>query len=107
MSARFSTAQMSMAVSQRDAKRMPFSMPAMQAMCAMCTASAASATSTFIIRTDVFTSVSLFAVLLSVLLLVSLVVLISLLLTCLTGLPRLESLVGLITGLATNATRGD
>lgn len=107
MAARFSTAQMTMAISQREAKRMSFSMPALQAMCAMCTASAASSASTLIIRADVFTSASLFAVLLSVLLLVSLVVLISLLLTSLTGLTRLESLVGLTTRLATDATRGD
>ena len=79
----------------------------MYAAMAMSMAAAASA-STLIIRTDVHTSVSLFAVLslafialvvvlVVSLLLVSLVVLISLitlLLTCLTGQKTLESLVG-------------
>ena len=84
---------------------MPF-MPAMSM--GMATATASAATTSTLFGTGVTTSVSLFvASIILGLLLVGLVVLISLLLTCLTGLVRLGSLVGLIEELATNATQGD
>lgn len=82
----------------------PTSMPAMSM--GMTAATIAS-----LVETGVHTSVSLFVVIiilgLLLLVVVGLVVLISLLLTRLTGLIRLESLVGLNGELATNATQGD
>ena len=86
------------------AEHMPSSMPAMS----MCMFAAAS-TVAMIMETGVLTSVSLF-VLVSVivpLLLVGLVIIISLLLTGLTGLARLESLVGFNIKLATRSARGE
>jgi len=83
------------------AKRMPFF------MCAMCFAFAATA-ATLVIGTGVFTSVSLFVLLLvvSLQLLVSFLVLISLTLSGLTGLA-LIGLVGLTEGLIPSTAQGD
>jgi hypothetical protein len=84
-------------------RRMPFSQPACECM-GMSDATANS----IISKTGVYTPVSLFVViallcLCILLLLPGLVVLISLVLIGLTGLIRLESLVGLVTRLATTA----
>ncbi len=86
-----------------DAKRMSFAMPAM----GMCMS--ASAASAINMKTGVFTPVSSFVVVLSVvsLLLVGLVIILSLLLTCLTRLMRLESLVRQIGKSATRSAQGD
>ena len=98
MAAMFHSEQAAMCAAKSPAGRMPFF------MAAMCMAAA----SILFIRTGVIAPVSLFVVLhLIVALLGSLVVLISLLLTCLTGLVRLESLVGLTKELATSITQGD
>ena len=91
------------------AEHMPFSMsmPCMR----MAAAAARAAASITIRETGVFTSVSLFVLVLLVLSLlpVSLVVLLSLslLLTGLTGLIGLEGLVGHVKKIATSATRGE
>lgn len=104
MSAILSTVQTAMDSHQDRTSRMPSSRFSMPAMC-MCTFAAATAAASIIIRrTDVSTSVSLFVWLL-LLVLVTLV-LISLLLTGLTGLIRLESLVGRITERAANKAQG-
>lgn len=98
----YGTAQQSaMFADQHRTERMPFcpSMPAMSM------GMAAAAIST-LIGTGVVTSVSLFVVVVLLLGLL-LVVLISLLLTCLTGLIRLESRVGLTEELATTHARGE
>lgn|SRR6266699_2057309 len=98
MAAMFHSEQAAMCAAKSPAGRMPFF------MATMCMAAA----SILFIRTGVVAPVSLFVLLLpSVVLLGSLVVLISLLLTCLTGLVRLESLVGLTKELATSITQGD
>ncbi len=95
-----STARAPHYAAQCPSRCMPFSLPT-----SMCMGMAAA--SIIILETGVQTSVSLFVVVsvlcLCSLLLLGLVVLISLLLIGLTGLVRLESLVGLITGLATTA----
>lgn len=111
MLATLSTTQKAMTACQSGAQPMPFSQPSIAAMCTMYMAAA----SILIIETGALASVSFFVVVLLVvaLLLVSLVVLISLLLTGLTGLIRLESLVGLTNGMTelatstTRTTRGD
>ena len=98
MAAMFQSEQAAMYAAKSPAGRMPFF------MAPMCMAAA----SIFFIRTGVVAPVSLFVLLLpSVVLLGSLVVLISLLLTCLTGLVRLESLVGLTKEPATLTIQGD
>ncbi len=95
------TTQPAMFAGKDRAKRMPFGMHP------MCMATAATA-SIMIIGTGVFTSVSLFVLLLiaSFLLLVSLLVLISL---TLSGLTRLVivGLVGLTEGLVPSVAQGD
>ncbi len=103
----FSSGQAAMVAAQYPTERMPFFMPAMSAMAA---SAMASATASIMFReTGVTTSVSLFVfVLLTVVFLLTLVVLISLLiLSGLTGLRRLESLVGLLRERATSAVMGD
>src|SRR5579859_2340259 len=77
-------------------------MPSRSPMRAMCTATAAIA-SILLSRTGVVTSVSLFALVLSLVLLALLVVLISLILSGLTGLV---GLVGLTEGPVPGTTRG-
>jgi hypothetical protein len=91
---------------QGPSRRMPCSLSASRSMCAFAAATGAVA---LMIKTDVITSVSLFVLLhllIPVSLLVGLVVLISLLLTGLTGLMRLESLVGLTCEIATRCAQG-
>lgn len=91
---------------QCPSRHMPCSMPASRSMRAFAAATSAVA---LMIKTDVITSVSLFVLLhllVSVSLLVVVVVLISLLLIGLTGLMRLESLVGLKSEIATRCAQG-
>lgn len=93
-----STARTAEYAAQSPSRRMPFSMST-----PMCMGMAAADANSVILETGVQTSVSLFMSVLCLcsVLLLGLVALISLVLTCLTGLIRLESLVGRITGLAT------
>jgi cell division protein FtsW (lipid II flippase) len=97
-----STAYAAQYAATSPSRRMPFSMPA-----STCMGMSAATASIITLETGVYTSVSLFMVVLLLclcsLLLPRLVVLISLVLIGLTGLIRLESLVGLVTRLATTA----
>lgn len=103
-------AQTELIACQSRSKRMPSSQCAGAAMSAKEMAMwAAAAASVFILKTDVWTSVSLFPRVFVIvpLLLISVVVLISLLLTGLTGQTGLESLVGRTREQATMTVWGD
>lgn len=106
MMAMFERGMLAASANQRPSRHMPCSMSASRSMHASAAATSALA---LMIKTDVIASVSLFVLLhllVPVTLLAELVVLISLLLTGLTGLMRLESLVGLKSEIATRCAQG-